>query len=60
MVVCEVWPDKDNPDHTHITISSHCICFPGDIGTNTMSLELVKLLFGSVLSCPVLVALSIH
>jgi hypothetical protein len=49
MVVCEVRPDKDDPNRTRITIGGNCICFPGDVGTNTASLELVKLLLNSVL-----------
>ncbi len=52
MVVCEVRPEKDDPDCTRITIGDNCICFPGDVGTNTASLELVKLLLNSMLSCP--------
>ncbi len=52
MVVCEVGPEKDDPDCTCITIGSNRICFLGDVGTNTASLELVKLLLNSVLSCP--------
>ncbi len=50
MVVCEVRPDKDDPHCTRITIGGNCICFPGDVGTNTALLELVKLLLNSVLS----------
>jgi hypothetical protein len=50
MVVCEVHPDKDDPDRTRITIGGNRICYPGDVGTNTASLELVKLLLNSVLS----------
>jgi hypothetical protein len=50
MVVCEVRPDKDDPDCTHITIGGNHICFPGNVGTNTTLLELVKLLLNSVLS----------
>jgi len=50
MVVCEVRPDKDNSDRTCITIGGSRICYPGDVGTNTVSLELVKLLLNSVLS----------
>jgi len=50
MVVCEVRPDKDNPDRTRITIGGSRICYPGDVGTNTASLELFKLLLNSVLS----------
>ena len=49
-MVCEVRPDKDDPDCTHITIGGNRICFPGDVGTNTALLELVKLLLNSVLS----------
>jgi hypothetical protein len=51
MVVCEVRPDKDDPDCTRITIGGNCICYPGDVGTNTASFELFKLLLNSVLSC---------
>jgi hypothetical protein len=51
MVVCEVRPEKDDPDHTRITIGGNRICFPVDVGTNTASLELIKLLLNSVLSC---------
>jgi hypothetical protein len=51
MVVCEVWPEKDDPDCTCITIGGNCICFLGDVGTNTAPLKLVKLLLDSVLSC---------
>jgi hypothetical protein len=50
MVVCEVRPEKDDPDRTRITIAGTRICFPGDVGTNTASLELVKLLPNSVIS----------
>jgi hypothetical protein len=50
MVVCEVRPEKDDPDRTCITIGGSRICFPGDVGTNTASLELFKVLLNSVLS----------
>jgi hypothetical protein len=49
MVVCEVQPDKDNPNRTRITIGGNRICYPGNVGTNTASLELLKLLLNSVL-----------
>jgi len=51
MVVCEVRPEKDGPDRTRITIGGSHICFPRDVGTNTASLELFKVLLNSVLSC---------
>ncbi len=50
MVVCEVRPNKDDPDRTRITIGGSRICYPGDVCTNTASLELFKLLLNSVLS----------
>jgi hypothetical protein len=50
MVVCEVRPEKDNPNRTQITIGGNRICYPGNVGTNTASLELLKLLLNSVLS----------
>jgi hypothetical protein len=50
MIVCEVCPEKDDPNRTQITIGGNRICYPGDVGTNTASLELLKLLLNSVLS----------
>ncbi len=49
MVVGEVQPDKEDPNHTQITIGGNRICYPGNVGTNTASLELLKLLLNSVL-----------
>ncbi len=51
MVVCEVQTDKDDPDRILITIKGNRVCYPGDVSTNTASLELFKLLLSSVLSC---------
>ena len=48
-VVCEVRPQKDDPNRTRITIGGNKICYPGDTGTKTGSLELVKLVANSVL-----------
>jgi hypothetical protein len=50
MVVCEVRPEKDDPDCTPITIGGNRICYPSNVGTNTALFELVKLLLNSVLS----------
>ena len=50
MVVSEVRPEKDDPNCTQITIGGNRICYPGNVGTNTASLELLKLLPNSVLS----------
>eukprot|EP00804_Cyclotella_cryptica_P028661 CCRYP_008183-RA/>CCRYP_008183-RA protein AED:0.20 eAED:0.05 QI:0/0/0/0.66/1/1/6/0/1274 len=49
-VVCKVRPEKDDPDRTQITIAGNHICYPGDVGTKTAPLELVKLMINSVLS----------
>lgn len=51
-VVCEVRPQKADPDRTRITVSGGGIKFPGDVGTPTASLDLVKLIINSVLSRP--------
>ena len=48
--VCEVRPDKDDPNRTRITVAGNKIYYPGDVATPTGSLELVKLLINSVLS----------
>jgi hypothetical protein len=49
-VVCEVRPQKEDPNRTRITIGGNRICYPGNTGTQTGSLELVKLQLNSVLS----------
>ena len=49
-VVCKVRPDKDDPERTRITIGGNIIFYPGDVGTNTASLELIKILLNSMLS----------
>jgi hypothetical protein len=51
-VVCEVRPQKEDPNRTRITISGNRICYPGNCGTKTCSLELTKLLINSVISTP--------
>jgi hypothetical protein len=50
MVVCEVHPEKDNPDWTRITIGGNRICYPGNVGPNTALLKHIKLILNSVLS----------
>jgi hypothetical protein len=35
IVVCEVRPEKDDPNCTQITIGGNCIFYPGNVGTNT-------------------------
>ena len=49
-VVCEVRPGRKDPNRTRITICGTNLCYPGDVGTNTASLELFKLMINSVLS----------
>ena len=51
MVVCEVRPQKEDPNQTCITVAGSRICYPGDIGMPTGSLDLVNLMINSVLSC---------
>ena len=51
-MVCKVRPEKSDPDRTRITIDGNRICYPGDVGTKTAPLELVKLMINSVLSRP--------
>ena len=45
-------PQKQIHKRTQITIGGNIIAYPGDYGTNTGSLEFVKLLFNSVCSRP--------
>ena len=50
VVVCEVKPQKEDPHRTHITVSGSQICYPGNVGKSTGSLDFVKLIITSVLS----------
>ena len=49
-VACEVRPGEKYPNRTRITICGTNVCYPGDVGTNTASSELFKLMINSVLS----------
>ena len=49
-VVCEVREQKEDPNRTRITIGGNRICDPGDVGTPTAGLDIVKLIINSVLS----------
>ena len=49
-VVYEVKPGKKDPNRTRITICGTNVCYPRDVGTNTASLELFKLMINSILS----------
>ena len=51
-VVCEVRPQKAEPNRTRITIGGNRIAYPGDTGTKTGSLESVKLILNDTLSTP--------
>ena len=50
MVVCEYRPQKEDPNRTRITVTGVHIKYPGDLGTPTGSLDLVKMIINSVLS----------
>ena len=50
MVVCEVKTHKEDPIRTRITVTGRQIFYPGDVGTLTGSLNLVKHIINSVLS----------
>ena len=49
MVVCKVKPHKEEPNRTCITATDSQINYPGDVGTPTGSLDLVKIIINSVL-----------
>ena len=48
--VCEVRPQKVDPNLTRITIGGNSIIYPGEVETPTASLELVKIIINSLLS----------
>ena len=49
-VVCTVRPQKEDPNRTRITIGVNDICYTGDVGTPTASLELFKLIVNIIIS----------
>ena len=49
-VVFEVRPGKKDPNRTRITVCGTNVFYPGDVGTNTASLELFKIMIKIVLS----------
>ena len=48
MVVYKVKPQKEDLNFTGITVAGSQICYPGDVGTPTGSIYLVKLIINSV------------
>ena len=49
-MVCLVRPENTDPNRTCITIFGNRIFYPGNVGTKTASLDLVKLVLHIVLS----------
>ena len=43
-------PGKKDPNQTRITICGTNVCYPGDVITNTASLELFKLMINRIFS----------
>jgi hypothetical protein len=50
-VVCEIQEGKDDKKCPRITFGGNLIFYPGNAGTNTALLELIKLMLNSVISC---------
>jgi hypothetical protein len=50
-VVCEISEGKVDKNCTRITVGGNLIFYPGDTGTNTALLELIKLMLNSVILC---------
>jgi len=48
-VQCVVRPQKSDPNRTRITIAGNRVCYPGNVGTPTALLKLVKVMLNSVL-----------
>ena len=48
-MVCLVLPEKYDPKRTRITIGGNHICYPGDVGTKTASLDLVRIVINIAL-----------
>ena len=48
--VCNVRPEKDEPNRTRFVVGGNRINYPGDVGTPTADMLLAKILFNSVIS----------
>jgi hypothetical protein len=50
--VCEVRPQKSEPNRTRITVGGNLIDYPGEVATRTADLTSAKILWNSVISTP--------
>jgi hypothetical protein len=48
-VVCEIQQGKEKNNCTRMTVGGNLIFYPGDAGTKTALLELIKLMLNSVI-----------
>ena len=48
-VVCDVWPQKQNPNHVHITSDGDCINYPCECSILTKNPTTVKLLLNQTI-----------
>ena len=48
--VCSVRPQKAEPDRTRLTVGGNCINYPGEVGTPTADMLLVKYMLNTVIS----------
>ena len=51
-ICCNLRPEKEDPYRVRITVGGDRINYPFDVGTPTADMQLVKLLFNSVVSTP--------
>ena len=51
-ICCNLRPEKEDPYRVRITVGGDRINYPFDVGTPTADMQLVKLLFNSVISTP--------
>jgi hypothetical protein len=47
--VCDEREGKDDKNHTRITVRGNLIFYPNNMGTNTASVKLIKLMLNSVI-----------
>ena len=50
--VCVVRPQKAEPNRTRLTLGGNLVNYPGEVGTPTADMLLIKCMFNSVLSTP--------
>ncbi len=51
-IVIDHWPQNDDPNHVHITVSGNSIEYPYELTTRTANMVSSKIMWNSIISTP--------